>query len=333
MEMLDTRGFAESEAIDSKNSAEDALLDQVIKFSPDVALFVLDCSRRDDLKRDVEFLKKLAKNYHRASKIELPIITVMNKADEMRPARIKEPAKYTQEKEKNIKEKVKHDEGFINDNGLKIDGIIAVSSLVDWATKDGNEISVEAIEKLLPQDIEQLVMEFDGRYQIEKLRTIMEEVIKDFEAQAGFRLALKLKEVVKRFAKKLTNVFATISGLVGSSPIPVSDVYILLTIQSYLVCIIAALGGRDISLKSATELIFSFVGVAGAGTSLRLGAQQIAKLVPGIGTLASAVIAASGTWAVGSAAIKYYIDGIDIETIKKDFPQSNDDNAKYLSEI
>ena len=110
------------------------------------------------------------------------------------------------------------------------------------------------------------------------------------------------------------------------TPIPVSDIYVLLIIQSALVCLIASLSGRDISLNTAKEFILSIGGVVGVGYVFRLVAQQASKFLnaiwPGSGSAVSSGIAALGTSAIGKAAIAYYIDGQDIEEAKKVFELS-----------
>lgn len=58
MEILDTRGIAESESLDNKISAEELLVKQINEFSPDVAIMMLNCTHRDDIITDVEFMKK-----------------------------------------------------------------------------------------------------------------------------------------------------------------------------------------------------------------------------------------------------------------------------------
>lgn len=209
---------------------------------------------------------------------------------------------------------------------MKIDDIVAVSSLIDWQTPDGMEVSVEDIDKLPVHDIENLEIAFDGRYQIEKLLDILEEAIQDFEAQMGLRMAARLTEVVHRLARHLNKIFSGLAGTVALTPIPVSDIYVLLIIQALLVLLIASLSGRDLSMDTAKEFIFSMGGLAGAGYTLRLVAQQGAKFLnaiwPGAGSAVSAGVAALGTSAIGKAAISYYIDGTTIEEAKKKFEES-----------
>ena len=320
MEILDTRGIAESDNLNAEISAEDMLINQVKEFSPDVAIFMLNCTHRDDVDSDVNFLKKLSESYAQAYNMRLPIVAVVNKCDEMAPSRLKNPNEYTESKTKKIAEQVQHYKEIIVKNNLKIDDIIAVSSLIDWMTADGTEIDADSIESLPVSDIENLQIAFDGRYHIEELLNILEKAILDFSARMGLRMALKLQEVVRRIANQLNKSFSAISATVALSPIPISDIYILLLLQGILVCLIASLSGRDISLDTAKEFELSMGGIAGAGYGFRLLAQQASKILnvfwAGSGSAVSASIAALGTSAIGTAAIAYYSDDKTIEEAK-----------------
>jgi len=331
MEILDTRGIAESESIDDSVSAEEMLINQINEFSPDVAIMMLNCTHRDDVKSDVEFLKKLSKTYADINKMRLPIVVVVNKCDEMAPTRFKNPSEYPENKIYKINEVVQYYKGIIVKNGLKIDNIVAVSSLIDWQTPDGMEVGVESIENLPKFDVDNLQIAFDGRYKINDLLDLLEEAILDSEARMGLRLASRLNEVVNRLARHLNKIFSTLSATVALTPIPVSDIYILLIIQAVLVTLIASLSGRDISLEAAKEFILSMGGIAGAGYVFRLMAQQGSKLLnaiwPGAGSVVSSGIAAFGTSAVGNAAISYYIDGKTIEETIKNFEKSKKENT------
>lgn len=332
MEILDTRGIAESQSLNDDISAEDAIIKEVSKFSPDVAILVLSCTHRDDVDSDVQFLKTIANSYKQINKVDLPIVVVINKCDEMAPTRYKSASEYPQTKIDKINEQVKYFKEIIINNKLKIDSIVPVSSLIDWMTSDGTEVSVEDIKYLPKEDIEKLEIAFDGRYNIDHLLDILEKAILDCEAQAGLRMAARLTEVVKRTAVRLTKIFAGLSATVAITPIPVSDIYILLILQCILITLISSLSGRDLSIDSAKEFIFSICGVAGLGYTFRLVAQQAAKFVnaamPAVGSAISSTIAASGTIAIGNSAIAYYIDDKSIEEVKKVFEASKKQECK-----
>lgn len=326
MEILDTRGIAESESLDSKISAEELLIDQINEFSPDVAIMMLNCTHRDDIITDVEFMKKVGKDYEKTNSLKLPIVVVVNKCDEMAPSRFKLASEYPKNKIDKINEVVLYFKDIIVKNKLKIYDIIPVSSLIDWQTPDGMEVSVEDIDNLPQRDIDNLQIAFDGRYRIEELLDILEEAIQDFEAQMGLRMAARLNDVVVRVAKQLNKIFTGISASVALTPIPISDIYILLILQSIMVTLIASLSGRDVSINTAKEFIFSISGVGLVGYGLRLAAQQGSKFInaiyPGAGSTVSAAIASVGTNGIGKAAIAYYIEGNSIEDVKTEIKKS-----------
>lgn len=74
MEILDTRGIAESESLNDSISAEEMLISQIHEFSPDVAIMMLNCTHRDDIVSDVEFLKKVVKDYTATNSMRLPVL-------------------------------------------------------------------------------------------------------------------------------------------------------------------------------------------------------------------------------------------------------------------
>ena len=121
------------------------LLNQINEFSPDVAIMMLNCTHRDDIVTDVEFMKKVAKEYANINDLKLPIVVVVNKCDEMAPTRFNTAAEYPKNKIEKINEMVQYYKGIIIKNGLKIENIIPVSSLIDWQTPDGMEVAVEEI--------------------------------------------------------------------------------------------------------------------------------------------------------------------------------------------
>ena len=321
MELLDTRGIAESDPLKNTATAEAELLKDVNRFSPDAAIFLLNCAHRDSVGEDAEFCKRIVKAYEEQNHVKLPIVVVMNKADEVQPSRIKEAKYYNSVKINNIEEIVRNYRSVLDKCGLEYETAIAVSSYIEWMTKDGKEVSAEEINSMTAEEKAQLAIAFDGRYQIQELVDILDDVIEDFQAKMGLRMALRLSDLVNRLSTTLIRIFAGISGTVALTPIPVSDIYILGTLQAFLVMIIASLSGRDITLETAKEFIVSVLGVAGFGYLLRLGAQQAVKLlnlvIPGSGSAASAAIAAAGTITMGRAAKSYYIHGQSKEMARK----------------
>lgn len=290
--------------------------------------FVLNATTRDDsILQDIELLKKVLKKYQAINKIELPVVAVVNKVDEIPPARIKNPKEYTENKINSISENVKRYKTTIVSNGLKIHSIVPVSSLMDWQTPDGIEVNADNINNFPKSDIENLQIQFDGRFQIEVLLNDLEDAIQDFSGKMGLRMALRLEELMKKLAGHLVGIFSSISSGVAVTPIPIADIYILISLQAIMVMLIAALSGRELSFDAAKEFIASLGGVVGAGMLFKLIAQQTSKLAnglfPGAGSAISATIAFGGTYSIGKAATSYYIEEVDLKFVKKKFEENH----------
>ncbi len=320
MEILDTRGTAESQGLEEGVSAEDLLFRQVAAFSPDAAILLLNAAHRDAVDEDARLLRDLQLRYQRTNGVPLSVIVAVNKCDELAPSRYKLPAGYPASKKKNIQAVVQSCREILEQQHLVFQQILPVSSLVDWKTPEGEEISVEEIGELSPREVERLEIAFDGRYGIEDLYDLLHDAIRDAAAQMGLRMAFRLEEVVRRMASQLTAIFSQISAAVALTPIPVADMYVLLVVQSILVALIASLSGRDITADTALEFVFSLGGVLGAGLTFRTVAQQATKLLnafyPAAGSAVSSLIAASGTEMIGRAAIGYYIEHHSLDEVK-----------------
>ncbi|MGE0791935.1 MAG: YcjF family protein [Sandaracinaceae bacterium] len=113
----------------------------------------------------------------------------------------------------------------------------------------------------------------------------------------------------REIARQIVNSCTALALTVGITPIPFADVFVLLPLQVAMVTAIAYTSGRPWDRRAAAEWVASIGGAAGAGLGLRWSAQQLAKLVPGAGTLVSASVAGAGTLAIGRSAIAYFVDG------------------------
>ena len=336
MEICDTRGIAESERLDPNKSAERQLIEQVNEFSPDVAILVLGCTHRDDVNKDIRFLKNLSQSYQKRNAVRLPMVVVINKCDEAFPQEIKDPSQYTLMKERKIRDARTHYEQIIRSEKLEIDGIVSVASLIHWGKEDGTILDSEEINNLPPHERENLKIVSDYRYHIKELLDLLLRAIRDVDAQMGLRMAARLDEVVRRMANHLVNIFSALSGGIALTPIPVSDIFPLFFFQVTLIVLIATLSGRDISFDTAKEFAVSLLGTGGVGLTLRTAArwlaQQIVKVIPGAGSYVSAGIATLGTKAIGAGAIAYYIDEETMDVAKERFEQSMRKNAPRPSE-
>ncbi len=333
MNIMDSRGISESISTDERESAEEQLLNDINVFNPDVVLFLLAATHRDNIDKDVEFLKKAKQRYFENNKVEVPVLVVINKADEVQPSRIKEPAQYNVAKKENLQNTVAYYKRICQENGLETDAIIDVSSYVEWADSSGNSVQPSDILEMDQSDINGLVIDFDGRYHIDELRDKLDDAIEDVSAKMGFRMALQLNELVKKMATHLTNSFVAIAGAIALANIPVADIYILLLVQAIMVALIAGLSGRDVSIETGKEFLASLFFTGGAGTVFRMIAHGAVKFIPVAGGIINSGIAGVGTKAIGAAAIKYYIDGASIEEAREIFKKENSGDKIDVSKI
>ena len=128
-------------------------------------------------------------------------------------------------------------------------------------------------------------------------------------AQVEGARALPLATASRRaVASSVVRCCSTLAITVAITPLPLSDIAVLAPLQAMMVTTLAYLSGRAWDRRTASEWVTSVGVVGGAGLGMRWGAQQIVKLVPGMGSIASAAIAGAGTLAVGRSALKYFLD-------------------------
>lgn len=108
-------------------------------------------------------------------------------------------------------------------------------------------------------------------------------------------------------AARLIQRAAMVNGLVGLEPIPLLDLPVQITTLTGLMLRIAALYDRPASDVRRREVVVAVVG----GLAGRYAAQQLAKLVPVVGWLASGIIGWSCTWGLGRAVVAYFEAGGD----------------------
>ncbi len=106
-------------------------------------------------------------------------------------------------------------------------------------------------------------------------------------------------------ARKLIRNAAFWSGVWALVPIPGVDIPALLVAQVRLMLRLASLYGYSLSGRFAGELITT---IAGGLVSRYLG-EELAKLIPGLGSLVAAGVAASSTWNLGNIAAAYFEGG------------------------
>ncbi len=118
-------------------------------------------------------------------------------------------------------------------------------------------------------------------------------------------MARALPGVRAMITNRIIRNAAWTNALISLEPIPGLDIPLLLASQTRLVLRIAAAYGHALTVSHARELLTT---MAGSLLTRYLG-LQLAKLVPGLGWLASAALSAAATWGMGHAARRYFEAG------------------------
>lgn len=273
---------------------------QIINFKPDAAILLLDSSRDVDIHSQLEFFEDLKKKIEGSGGNKLPLIVAITKVDEASDQTYEELVDEGEMGKKialsididrnQLRESLSKYRGTILAHGNIVDEIVAVSSL--------------------------------NLYNFDELRRIIEDVMVDPNAQMGFRMTFRLSEVLSGVSNRLVKLFSGMAAVIALTPIPVADLYVLLILQGLMVALIARLSGRDVNLKTGIEFILSLGGVTLAGFGLRTVAQQATKFanfLPFAGSAISSTIAATGTNAIGKAAVAHFISDLPLRKTKSLF--------------
>ena len=122
-------------------------------------------------------------------------------------------------------------------------------------------------------------------------------------------------EVSQTLVKSTTAICTAI----GAQPIPLADLPVLTTLQLVMVSGIMYLSGRERSLRAATEFMAALGANVGAGMLLREGTRAVLKFFPGWGNVVCGMVAGAGTYAIGRAAIVYFIEGVSLKDAKRTY--------------
>jgi uncharacterized protein (DUF697 family) len=96
--------------------------------------------------------------------------------------------------------------------------------------------------------------------------------------------------------------YSTLAATAGAIPIPWVDLLILPGIQTQMIYHLAQLYGQPLTGKRFLEL----AGTLGLGLVMRQAVREVAKIIPGVGSIAGSALAASSTFALGKAFCFYY---------------------------
>lgn len=143
------------------------------------------------------------------------------------------------------------------------------------------------------------------------LRELPVEARLDFARLAGDR------DAQAELAQNLVKSVAGICGAIGTQPIPLADFPIITSLQVGMVTGVIHIAGLPWNRRRAAEFLGAIGANVGVGLVLREAARAGVKLLPGWGNALSGGIAGFGTYAVGRAAIAYFIRGATLREAKR----------------
>ncbi len=104
-------------------------------------------------------------------------------------------------------------------------------------------------------------------------------------------------------ARDVVNMCSYAVALVAISPLPLSDLVLMVPIQIGMVMTLGHIYGRKLDKASARQLVLELSATAGAGLLAR---QGIKALLPVFGAVLTIAPAFAFNWAIGRVAIEYF---------------------------
>ena len=199
--------------------------------------------------------------------------------------------KATQDKDENnekFSDKVKS-ELCINDNSLQ--RVMALEIEDD----DGNIKSLKGIDSLIKKTY---------------------DALPGASKQAFAREQKYNKDVKYEAALDIINKYSVAAGAIAATPIPFSDIALLLPTQIAMISHITYNYGFEASAENIAKLATSFAAVAAGGFAVRFLAGNLLKFIPAVGSLAggafNATVASSTTKLMGNAYLAYLNDNFEL---------------------
>jgi len=139
------------------------------------------------------------------------------------------------------------------------------------------------------------------------------------EAKLEFARMTGAKGAQAEIAGSLLKSFTAVCGVIGLQPIPLADMPVLTVLQSLMVGLVVYTTGRPVNVRLVGEFLGALGLNIGAGIIFRESARAIIKIIPFWGNAVSGFVAGAGTYAVGRAAIAYFIEETPINETRKLF--------------
>lgn len=288
--ILDTRGLGEGSKPDmktEKESATDEIKAEIDSKCPDALLFLIKAKEIDArIDEDIKSLSEIKSYVQKKHNYNPPIVGVITQVDELDPPDVTKPPYEDEYKQKNI-----------------ATAKTLLSNKLETVFGDVIEvIPISAYMRFNNSEIE-----CDRRWNVDKLVEYLCEHVPN-SAKIELAKIAKVKSVQKKVARILIGTVAAIAGAIGAEPIPFADLPFITSVQIGMIIGIGYVSGQELDKKAAAEFMAAMGLNVGLAFGLRELARALVKLIPIAGSTISGVVAAGATWAIGEAAIAYFID-------------------------
>lgn len=111
-----------------------------------------------------------------------------------------------------------------------------------------------------------------------------------------------LRDIFFRTAHPHILGYATAAGASAAIPLPLADIPLLLSIQAKMFHTIASIYQQPVN----PQLMAEVAGSLGFGFLVRMGGHELLKIIPGFGSVVSALYAGASTYALGRTLCLYF---------------------------
>lgn len=304
-DLMDSRGIFESAAPTGALSMDtvELLKREVERLKPDVILHVLAAQEIRASERDLLVINEIRKLIKATCGGIPPVLLVLTKVDLLGNPRHWPPEQYSSKSELIERLLAYASTAVLKGKMEAIDEVLTIKGYkpVDSLNETAGLIPVCSLENEL-WNIDTL---------LESIGTTLPKSARLFFFQAG-----KRKKLLKSISSSIIKRFATAATVIGTSPIPISDIVVLTPLQMLMIAFVGGLSCRSFSKETAMEFLAAGGITLGAGFGLRILAQQALKFIPLAGWAVSGAVAGAATYGIGKAAETFFFSGEIVDPTK-----------------
>ncbi len=306
IDLLDTRGLGDRSRPDAAkhDNALEEIKAALQDTYPDVLLFLVKAKEVDArIQEDLQNLRAIVEFIKTKHHYTVPVMALITQVDELDPIDIGQPPYDDSEKQANIQKALKAVQDSFDAQSLKLMHLLPVSAYARYR----GEVCIH-----------------QRYWNVDTLVHYLIEILPK-EAQLELARLSQVMGVQKKIARLVIASSASICAGLAALPLPVADIIPITAAQVTMVTSIGYVAGRELNAQAATEFLAALGVNVGVGFALREVSRALAKFIfPGGGTLISSGIALGATWAIGEAAIVYFIEGLSLEEAKQAFQYEKD---------